>query len=113
MALDRRHVRAAAVCALLVSFPAFGHAALMTLTDTETTSVNAPVWLALSPNGDSLYVVNGNDTVSVYDVAAGVLTQTQVVSGGGSCDSNALKSVTSVVVSPDGSHVYMTSATNP
>lgn len=92
-------------------------AALMVNVDHETTGINAPRWLAFSPDGAHLYVVNatGNDGLAVFEREGapgpnfGQLTFVENDSGGGACGANALKSSSSVAVSPDGSHVYVTS----
>lgn len=100
---------------LFLALPA--QAALMVNVDHETAGLNAPRWLAFSPDGAHLYVVNGtgNDGLAVFERDAapgpgfGTLTFVENDSGGGPCGNNVLKASTSVVVSPDGNHVYVTS----
>ncbi|MEO7974217.1 MAG: beta-propeller fold lactonase family protein, partial [Thermoanaerobaculia bacterium] len=63
-----------------------------------------------------LYVVNatGNNGIAVFGRSStpgptfGQLTFIENDSGGGACGANAIKSATSVAVSPDGAHVYVT-----
>ncbi len=103
------------VAAVSGSLPA--GAALMVNVDHETTGLNAPRWLAFSPDGAHLYVVNGtgNDGLAVFEREAtpgpsfGTLTFVENDSGGGACGANVLRNATAVVVSPDGDHVYVTS----
>jgi DNA-binding beta-propeller fold protein YncE len=73
--------------------------------------------VAVSPDGTSVYVTSGLDVVEVFDRAAnGTLTQKAGTAASiqddglfGCADGKALERTSSVVVSPDGTSVYVTS----
>jgi DNA-binding beta-propeller fold protein YncE len=81
-------------------------------------AMGGPVSIAVSPDGRNVYVVSaGSDALSVFsrNARTGVLTQLPGGSGcvsqrpGGGCVvGRALNEPTSVAVSPDGAHVYVT-----
>jgi DNA-binding beta-propeller fold protein YncE len=81
-------------------------------------AMGGPVSIAVSPDGRNVYVVSaGSDALSVFrrNGRTGVLTQLPGGSGcvsqrpGGGCVvGRALNEPTSVAVSPDGAHVYVT-----
>ena len=81
-------------------------------------AMGGPVAIAVSPDGRNVYVVSaGSDALSVLarNRRSGVLTQLPGASGcvsqrpGGGCFAGrALNEPTSVAVSPDGAHVYVT-----
>ena len=81
-------------------------------------AIGGPVSIAISPDGENVYVASaGSDAVSAFarNRRTGVITQ---LSGGRGCVSQrpgggcvvgrALNEPTSVAVSPDGTHVYVT-----
>jgi 6-phosphogluconolactonase (cycloisomerase 2 family) len=113
-----RHLSVCLLAAGLLAGPAA--AAVLVNADHETQGVSAPRWLAFSPGDEHLYVVNGagNDGVSVYERVStpgpsfGDLLFVASYSGDAPCGNNVLKGATSVVVSPDGEHVYVTSRPN-
>ena len=105
--------------ALLLVLVAASPAAAVVVTnvDHESSGLNAPTWMSFSPDGAYLYVVNssGNNGLSYYSREStpganfGKLTFEASYSGDNPCTNNVLKGATSVVVSPDGLNVYVTS----
>jgi DNA-binding beta-propeller fold protein YncE len=81
-------------------------------------AIGGPVSIAISPDGENVYVASaGSDAVSVFarNARTGLITQLPgergCVSqrpGGGCAVGRALNEPTSVAVSPDGAHVYVT-----
>lgn len=81
-------------------------------------AMGGPVSIAVSPDGANVYVASaGSDALSVFsrNRRTGVLTQlagslgcVSQRAGGGCVIGRALNEPTSVAVSPDGSHVYVT-----
>ena len=106
-----------AAFALLLAAGAPLAAVVLTNVDHESSGLSAPGWMAFSPDGDYLYVVNtsGNNGLALFSRDStpgptfGALDFVASYSGGNPCNNNILKSATSVVVSPDGLNVYVTS----
>ena len=81
-------------------------------------AIGGPVSIAISPDGASVYVASaGSDAVSVFarNWRTGVISQlagergcVSQRAGGGCVVGRALNEPTSVAVSPDGTHVYVT-----
>src|SRR5438445_577760 len=89
------------------------NAAVLTRVTPAATGASGAYALSFSPDGNFLYVAdNGGANVKVYsrNSTTGVLSLVQTFSNGGSCPNNSLKQATGVVVSPDGNHVYASSA---
>jgi predicted ribosomally synthesized peptide with SipW-like signal peptide len=86
------------------------------------TALQGPQAIALSPDGTSAYVASYNaDAIAVFSRASsGRLTQlagtngcvSETGSAGACADGTALNDVNDIVVSPDGRHVYATTATS-
>jgi DNA-binding beta-propeller fold protein YncE len=87
---------------------------------TDGMALGSPRWVAVSPDGKSVYVASGNSSaIAIFnrDTTSGALTQLGGTAGcvsedgsGGQCaDGKALGGTGSVAVSPDGKSVYATS----
>ena len=89
---------------------------IVTATNTVVKTIEVglhPVGMALSPNGDRVYVTNANsDTVSVIDTATDTVTKTLnvgLMDGGGSVPVLG-SSPNAITVSPDGRTLYVANA---